>query len=93
MSRDHGPLKKWMLANGYGNPETGVVSGDDCTRFAADLTARYPIPHITGESMRLVVHGYRQPGWELAFNIEVFTVGGVSAHDLRDERWYAKEAS
>jgi hypothetical protein len=36
----------------------------------------------SSESIRMVVKGYRGPGWALAFAIEVET--GISAHDLKD---------
>lgn len=77
-----------MLANGYGDPETGVVSVEECERFGAKLPTTW-----SSESVRQVVNCYRPPSWDMAFDIEVLTLGGVSAHDLRDERWYAKEAS
>jgi hypothetical protein len=83
MSRDHGPLKKWMLANGYGNPDTGVVSGDDCTRFAEGMTAATG-HKIAGETIRFLAHGYRLPTWEQAIDIELFTVGGVCAVEMRE---------
>jgi hypothetical protein len=87
-----------MLLNGYGNPETGVVSADDCERFAARLPepirkTRKDHKQTNGESIRLVAHGYRRPSWDLAFEIEVVTLGGVCAHDLRDDRWYSKGAA
>lgn len=83
MSRDHGPLKIWMLTNGYGDQATGVVNGDDCSRFAeamSTLTGR----EIAGETIRFIAHGYRPPTWEQAFDIEVFTLGGVCAVELRE---------
>lgn len=41
---------------------------------------------ITGESLRQVISGYRLPSWDLAFDLEALT--GLSAHDIRDERFY-----
>lgn len=87
MSRDPSPLKIWMLSNGYGNPDTGVVSEGDCAELAEQL------PDISAEGIRQVANGYRPPGWDLAFALEVFTVGALCAHDLKDERWYAKGAA
>ena len=36
----------------------------------------------SADSMRLYVHRYRLPSWDLAFRLEAVT--GISAHDLRD---------
>lgn len=73
-----------MLNNGYGHPETGVVSADDCVRFAEAMSA-YTGKAIAGETIRFIAHGYRQPTWNQAINIELFTVGGVCAVELHEE--------
>jgi hypothetical protein len=72
-----------MLANGYGNAETGVVSLEECTRFADEMSA-FTGKSIAGETIRFIAHGYRPPTWEQAINIELFTVGGVSAVELHE---------
>lgn len=45
----------------------------------------------TSESIRQNINGYRRPSWDLAFEIEAVT--GISAHDIRDERWYGDKVA
>jgi len=77
-----------MLANGYGNSETGVVSVSECGRFGSLLAKEY-----AAESIRQVVNCYRMPPWDMAFDIEVLTLGAVCAHDLRDPSYYSESAA
>jgi hypothetical protein len=71
------PLKAWMEDNGLGRDYEAV----------ADMLPSSP----TGESIRQVANGYRLPGWGLAFELEAATK--ISAHDLRDERWYPRRSA
>jgi hypothetical protein len=94
MSRDAHPLKLWLLRQGYGDHETGVISTDEFDRFAANYARKSTLTDPpTGESWRLVAYGYRKPSWDLAFDIEVVTLGELCAHDLRDDDFYGVSAA
>lgn len=75
MDRPPHPVKTWMQSNGY-----------DLDSLSAELVERFGAK-ITRESLRMILGGYRLPSWELAFDLEALT--GLSAHDIRDEKWYA----
>lgn len=77
MERPSHPLRQWMQDNGYGR---------DFERVASQLPGK-----ITGESLRMIISGYRLPSWDLAFDLEVLT--GLSAHDIRDPQYFAVEAA
>ena len=77
MARPCHPLKAWMLQH-FGRQK---LRPEHYESFAALLPERR-----SGESLRQIVSGYRRPGWDLAFEMEAIT--GISAHDLRDLRWY-----
>jgi hypothetical protein len=94
MSRDNHPLRVWLLDSGYGDKSTGVIGQDDFARFADDYAHLcYHLPAPTGESWRLIVNGHRKPSWDLAFDVEMVTLGAVCAFDLRDDRFYGQEAA
>jgi len=57
---------------------------DDYKWVARQLSETY-----SAESLRQVAH-YRQPSWDLAFDLEVISLGAVSAHELRC--WYREAA-
>lgn len=71
------PLKVWMRGKGWKLTDYELVSGAIPSK---------PAP----ESIRQIANGYRAPGWDLAFEIESIT--GISAHELRDPKWYGKAA-
>lgn len=76
MSSTH-PLLVWMKEHHHTTDSFSVLLS--------------PKREVTAESLRLISHGYRRPGWDLCFVIEEITEKSVTARELRDWRYSMDE--